>query len=288
MGFVWRFSPYKGARLLVHLAIADTVNDQGENEFYMGQSKLAAKARVSRQAANDALATLETDGYIERVGELEGRRGIVVWRFVFVRGDVVWDSRRRVASRDTSSGGRRVTPDDTNRSPQTTRRRRDVSPQTTENPRDLTQGEPTLPSSSEAPDEARALVVAHWERCNAEQRPTPVVRRGRAGSPFMAVVGIVRTLLDAGWPADDVAAALWDTEGGHTLQGLGVQLTKSRARTERADSFSPVVDVPARPLWTDRPDCPDCDGVGMLFDEATSVARRCACNPDVEPVAAAR
>lgn len=99
----------------------------------------------------------------------------------------------------------------------------------------------------------------------------------------MAMVKIVEQVLDAGWGEAAVAAALWDADGGHTLQGLGVALTKARARAERdhAHSTAPsAVDGPgSRPLWADRPDCPTCDGVGMTFDEATKLASYCpTCN----------
>ena len=57
VGSVWRCSPWKGkpAKLLVHLAVADVVNDVHDNEFWMSQAGLAAKAGVSRQTVSDWL-----------------------------------------------------------------------------------------------------------------------------------------------------------------------------------------------------------------------------------------
>ncbi len=57
-GWVWRESPYEGERLLVHLAIADVVNDAHDNEFWMGVDQLAQKARVSRSTVQRTLADM--------------------------------------------------------------------------------------------------------------------------------------------------------------------------------------------------------------------------------------
>lgn len=57
-GWVWKYSPYTGAQLLVHLAIADVVNDANDNEFWMSRSNLAAKAKVSRSTVNEALGDM--------------------------------------------------------------------------------------------------------------------------------------------------------------------------------------------------------------------------------------
>lgn len=296
IGYVWRFSPYRPrAPFWIHLAIADVVNDQHDNEFFMAQGKLAAKTGYGRGTVNEALATLEADGYIERVGELG--RNVVRWQFIFKPGDVQFDSRTRrtraVESADSSTAKRAARPvgsADSNVRAHPTATRLDLSAEPTQNPREPEpKGEPSPQAAR-----ARALVQAHWDRCKAERRPTPIVKRGKSGSPFMAMVKIVEQVLDAGWGEPAVAAALWDADGGHTLQGLGVQLTKARARAERAaaaDGWLPLtgpdggtvgrqrVEPGSRPLWADRPDCPTCDGVGMIFDEATKLASYCpTCN----------
>ena len=45
-GWVWRHSPWKGehAKFLLHLAVADVVNDAHGNEFWMSQANLAEKS----------------------------------------------------------------------------------------------------------------------------------------------------------------------------------------------------------------------------------------------------
>lgn len=64
-GWVFRHSPAKGAAFAVHLAAADSANDQHDYELWMRQHRLADKARVSRRAVTDALAWLCEHGLLE-------------------------------------------------------------------------------------------------------------------------------------------------------------------------------------------------------------------------------
>lgn len=72
-GWVYKHSPMKGAELLVHLALADTVNDIYGNEFWMTVDNLAAKARVARDTARRALRSLEQAGLIVVLEQSTGR-----------------------------------------------------------------------------------------------------------------------------------------------------------------------------------------------------------------------
>lgn len=63
-GWVWKHSPYSGAQLLVHLAIADVVNDTHDNEFWMSRSALAEKARVARSTVNETLSDMVERGLL--------------------------------------------------------------------------------------------------------------------------------------------------------------------------------------------------------------------------------
>lgn len=281
VGYVYRFSPYKGAKFQVHHAIADTVSDQNDNLCYFYQGTLAAKARVGRQAANEAVREMERDGYLEDAAEdcpIPLKRNQRCVRFLYKPGPVVYDTRgRRGRARDvspetTGRRGRAVARDDSNQSPTTTATPLDLSPTTTQNPIEEPKGEPTAASGGAGADDlgarAHAIVTAHWERCQAEGRPKPVLRaergKGGKGKAFVALRSIVCQLLEADWPDDEVAAALWNTAGGHTLQGLGVELTKARARKLPA-SPDPALDVGQRgtPVETiAQPDCPTCGGSG--------------------------
>ena len=62
MALVWEHSPYSGAKLLIHLALADHADDEGY--CYPGYTFLARKTRVSRRFAIDAVSEMEKDGYI--------------------------------------------------------------------------------------------------------------------------------------------------------------------------------------------------------------------------------
>lgn len=60
----WRTSPYKGAALVVHLALADAAGDDGVVPL-MGQAELAGLVRSTRKTVNDALLRMEADGLLE-------------------------------------------------------------------------------------------------------------------------------------------------------------------------------------------------------------------------------
>lgn len=92
-GWAYRHSPYRGATLAVHLAVADSVNDQFGNEFWMTQSSLALKARVSRESVNIALAQLVADGFLELLEVGGGRAKYAKYRFLFNDRAVVYDGR---------------------------------------------------------------------------------------------------------------------------------------------------------------------------------------------------
>jgi len=93
-GWVYRHSPYRGALFSVHLAVADSVNDQHGNEFWMAQGTLASKARVGRQAANTALAGMVADGYLEILEEGGGRSRPSHYRFLFPDVPVTHETRK--------------------------------------------------------------------------------------------------------------------------------------------------------------------------------------------------
>lgn len=82
-GWVWKHSPLRGAQLLVHLAIADVVNDANEQEFWMTTEALAAKAKVGRSAAVTALSGLVEHGFLEVVKAGGGRGNGTTFRFCF-------------------------------------------------------------------------------------------------------------------------------------------------------------------------------------------------------------
>lgn len=81
-GWVWKHSPYRGAELLVHLAIADVVNDLHENRFWMSTATLATKAKVSRSTVTAALSHMVQHGWLEMIESGADTRTPSVYRFV--------------------------------------------------------------------------------------------------------------------------------------------------------------------------------------------------------------
>jgi len=52
-------SPARGSLFVIELMIADAVNDENQNVFWMSNENLARKARVTRQTASRCLTVLE-------------------------------------------------------------------------------------------------------------------------------------------------------------------------------------------------------------------------------------
>lgn len=69
----WENSPYTLGALHVHLVIANLVNDQHANQFWMSRAKTAAKARVSISTVDTALHRMIEDGWLTLVAEGGGR-----------------------------------------------------------------------------------------------------------------------------------------------------------------------------------------------------------------------
>lgn len=67
--WVFKNSPLTGAAFAIHLAIADSVNDQNDNEFWMKQEALAAKARVTRGTVQRELRAMVEMGLLEELDD---------------------------------------------------------------------------------------------------------------------------------------------------------------------------------------------------------------------------
>lgn len=86
--WVWRHSPWRGQhhKFVLHLAVADVVNDVHDNLFWMAQSNLAEKAGVSRESACRWLGEAVDSGLLEvvRNGSESGKPNC--YRFVMPTG----------------------------------------------------------------------------------------------------------------------------------------------------------------------------------------------------------
>lgn len=63
MSRIWDDSPYSHTMLLLHVAMGDAANDEGE--FWYRQETLAKKARVSERYLRDVVKQMIQDGYLE-------------------------------------------------------------------------------------------------------------------------------------------------------------------------------------------------------------------------------
>jgi biotin operon repressor len=105
-GYVWRYAPQSGPAFLVLLAVADIANDQNGNEFWMSLQNLGLKTRLARSTVADAVKQLEAEGWLVR---LESKPGHTIrYRFNFVEGKPVWDSRNQSASRTPNQSATRT------------------------------------------------------------------------------------------------------------------------------------------------------------------------------------
>lgn len=105
VGWVFRYSPAKGAAFQVHLAAADSANDQHGYELWMRQHWLAAKARVSRRAVSDALAWLTTNGFLELLESGQAVGSANRYRFLMPPGDPIWTPEGRHVVHTPPAGG---------------------------------------------------------------------------------------------------------------------------------------------------------------------------------------
>jgi hypothetical protein len=175
-GWVYKHSPYRGAPFSVHLAMADSCNDQNDNEFWMRQGKLATKARCSRKAVNEALATMLGDGLLKLIEE--GTGGANRYQLLMPEGAPLMFDR-------STATGVPVTSGDTTPSPQATEDATggdiDLSPEVTQNPsenpnpsQDEEQGALSGAADPALYDESRRLcdLLADLIEANGSKRPT--------------------------------------------------------------------------------------------------------------------
>ncbi len=107
MGWVLRHSPFRGTTLLVHVCIADVVNDQHGNECWMTVQSLSRKARAGRRTVTTSLTELREAGFLTLLTEgLTGHPNR--YRFEYPDVPVVYETRARQIGATQSDNG--VTP----------------------------------------------------------------------------------------------------------------------------------------------------------------------------------
>lgn len=215
-GWVWDHSPYKGATLLVHLAIGDVVNDMHDYEFWMTVGKVGTKARLGRNAVIGALATLVADGYLEVLAEGGGRGNPTRYRFLrpsqqTARSEDGLETAR--SKRETARSG--------------TETARSTCSTHTSNEKELKELDPTavavdgqlegMPPTKQSKKESDPIVgEAHAIATKVMKRvPRPV-------QPFFHVRAVAEACLRAEWPAAEVEALMMDPTVPLTANALDV------------------------------------------------------------------
>jgi hypothetical protein len=219
-GWVLRYGPKDRAMRAVLLTIADAANRDGEHA-HPGVQAIVEGSLYGRTHVFRTLRKLETEGWLEVEEEGGGRGRAAVYR---VRMDRAEPSHQEtVSQRETVSLGDR-SPEEKVPSETETVPSGDAAPLYAT----VSNNGSTSASDDAAPAIARQVVADHWERCKTEQVPVPTLRAVR-GSPFMALVGIVRSLLEAGHRPDAIRDALWSTST-YTTNGITLELNRHKSR----------------------------------------------------------
>ena len=222
MSWVFKHSPYSGERLIVHLAIADVVNDVHEQQIWMLRNELATKARCSVPTITRTLADMTERGLLEVISIGRGRGVPSVYRFLMPE---------KTNQGDAFSEGRKTN----------LRRSKNESPKT----RKGISGRSSLLSNSNKTQETQLLPFDNGtvspKRCDnplsrkahdltqlAFEQPVKPALRSNGKTPFVAVLGIIESVLRAGVAVSDVERAIASGVEVWTLAGLQTAIAKSK------------------------------------------------------------
>lgn len=98
MSWVFKHSPYTLAARLIHLAMADVVNDDYGNRVFIGDAKIAAKARVSRGTVVRTKAQMIKDGYLAVIDDSSAPGKFTEYQFLMPSPNVSQSDTRRAST----------------------------------------------------------------------------------------------------------------------------------------------------------------------------------------------
>jgi hypothetical protein len=203
----------------VLLTIADAANRDGEHA-HPGIQAIVDGSLYGRAHVFRTLRKLEDEGWIEVEEEGGGRGRAAVYRVRMARAEP--SHQETVSQRETVPSRDRLAAEKVSSEAETVSSSDPAPLYAT-----VSSNGSTSASDDAAPAIARQIVTDHWQRCKAENVPVPTLRAVR-GSPFMAVVGIVKGLLEAGYQLDAIQQALWTTSV-FTTNGITMELRRHKS-----------------------------------------------------------
>lgn len=109
MSWVWDNSPYGADRLLIHLALADWADDEGN--CWPSQEKIAKKARCTTRWVREVTRGMVEDGLLEKVGGGTGRGKTTQYRLILKGGIEFPGSQFPLTERRNSTTSKGGTPE---------------------------------------------------------------------------------------------------------------------------------------------------------------------------------
>lgn len=194
----------------VLLVVADAANIYGQHA-YPGIDAICEGSLYGRRQVSTILASLVADGWLTVESGGGGRGNATTYTVNMETMQPLHGS--------SAPKPRTLVPETAQSEPETVQSGLHTNGNTTK----LLTEKPPPPDGSDA--EARRIVTDFWQHCQTVNKPTPTLNGGRKGNPFMALVGIVGTLLDAGWSAARIKTAL-DVTAAYTLNSLTLTLNK--------------------------------------------------------------
>lgn len=232
-GWVLRHGPKDRAMRAVLVTIADAANRDGEHA-HPGTAAIVEGSLYSLCHVKRVLRRLVDEGWVD-VEEQGGGRGIATTYRVRM------DRRQTGSSEGASSEAKPAHVEEPDHRPETGSLGDRSEGETGSSESETGSFGDSCPltatvlsnGSTSASDDAegsvaRQIVRDHWQRCTDEGRPTPTLRAVR-GSPFMALVQIVGSLLKAGHRPEAVRSALWTTST-YTVNAMTLELNRRNQR----------------------------------------------------------
>jgi len=271
-GWVWRHSPYVGVAFAIHLALADSANDQHGYRLFARKQWTADKARTTRKTVREVMGQMVADGMLEVLVVRHAHP--TEYRLLLPQVEPMWTPNAGVPRADTnpSHGGtsgstmteRQVPPDGTTGSTETEGRQKvEETPPTP--PREPATTAPAEPATSTPMVEETIQLLT--TRAGPHARKLTHAGRHR----LERLHATLAAALAEGWTPAGLARAL-------TVDDLADVSSVPAVLTARCAGLGPPPRRTAPELGRPDPGCHTCGGVGLV--EAQAARTVAADTPD--------